>query len=136
MSDPQPVQTLPPPATDDRTLPTIVYVLYLVGVVNGLTAIIGFIIALASRATASPAMETHYRFQIRTFIGALLIGAVGVVLFIIGLPLLLVVIGILFLKAAAGCGALAALYFIARSVVGLVRLSNGEAYPNPEALLL
>ena len=136
MTEAQPVQPLPPPATGDRTLPMIVYVLYLVAILNGLTALVGFIIAMASRATASPMMETHYRFQIRTFVGTLLIGVAGTVIFIIGLPLLLVLIGALFIKLAIGIWGLAGLYFFVRSLVGLVRLSNGEAYPTPDALLL
>lgn len=142
MSDPGPTPppaSIPPPAytpAEDKTLPTVVYVLYLVGLVNGLTALIGFVIALGSRASAPPMLETHYRFQIRTMVATLVMGAIGLVVFVVGLPLLLVLIGILFLKLAMMIWGLAALYLAIRSIVGLVRLSNGEAYPNPESWTL
>ena len=143
MSDPQTTPPLPPaaqapppPLAEDRTLATVVYVLYLVGIVNGLTTLIGFVIALGSRASAPPMLETHYRFQIRTVVATLILGALGLVIFIIGLPLLLVFIGILFIKLALGIWALAGLYLIVRSIVGLIRLSNGEPYPNPDNWVL
>ncbi len=126
----------PTPIAEDRTLATVVYVLYLVGIVNGLTTLIGFVIALGSRASAPPMLETHYRFQIRTVVGTLFLGALGLVIFIIGLPLLLVFIGILFIKLALGIWALAGLYLVVRSIVGLIRLSNGEPYPNPDSWVL
>ena len=40
--------------SEDRTLPTVVYALYLLGLINGLTVIIGVIIAYANRDRASP----------------------------------------------------------------------------------
>ena len=133
---PPPTPAPPPPIAEDRTLATVVYVLYLVGIVNGLTTLIGFVIALGSRASAPPMLETHYRFQIRTVVGTLFLGALGLVIFIIGLPLLLVLIGVLFIKLAFGIWALACLYLVVRSIVGLIRLSNGEPYPNPDSWVL
>ncbi len=142
MSDvgqPPPSAPVPPPPyapPEDKTLATVVYVLYLVALVNGLTALIGFVIAMGSRASAPPLLETHYRFQIRTMIGSLALGAIGLVVFIVGLPLTLVLIGFLFLKLAFLIWGLSALYLAVRSVVGLIRLSNGEAYPNPDSWTL
>ena len=40
--------------TEDKTLPVIVYALYLLGLVNGLTILIGLVIAYASRDSAGP----------------------------------------------------------------------------------
>jgi uncharacterized membrane protein len=64
-------------ASEDRTMPAVVYALYLVGLTHGLTIIIGLILAYASRSAAGPVMQSHYTFQIRTFwlsIGWFLIG--------------------------------------------------------------
>lgn len=139
MSELQPPQPLPPPvgATDERTLPIIVYALYLGGLLTGgLTTLIGLVIALGSRAAASPLAETHYRFQIRTGAVALAFAVFGAVVFLVGLPLLLILVGVLFLKLAFLIWGLTALYVAVRSIVGLVRISNGEAYPTPDSWLL
>ena len=52
---------------EDRTLPAVVYGLYLLGLVNGLTILVGLVIAYMNRDTAGPRMRTHYTFLIRTF---------------------------------------------------------------------
>jgi len=50
----------------------IVYILYLVGIFFGITAIAGLIMAYINKDDAPEWLQTHYRFQIRTFwIGAL-----------------------------------------------------------------
>ena len=49
----------------------LVYILYLVSLLIGITAIVGLIIAYVNRDDAPGWLQTHYRFQIRTFwIGA------------------------------------------------------------------
>jgi uncharacterized membrane protein len=121
---------------EDRTLPTVVYVLYLVGLVNGLTALVGFILALANRASATPLNETHYRFQIRTGFGSVALSILGGVIAIVSIPLMLIGIGFLTIKLAFLCWGLAWLYLVVRSVVGLIRVSNNEPYPTPENWLL
>lgn len=138
-ANPQPPQPVPPPvgATDERTLPIIVYALYLGGLLTGgLTTLIGLVIAMGSRATASPLAETHYRFQIRTGVVALAMAVLALVVFLVGVPLLLILIGILFMKLAFLIWGLAALYVAVRSIVGLVRIGNGEPYPAPDSWLL
>ena len=138
-ANPQPPQPVPPPVgtTDERTLPIIVYALYLGGLLTGgLTTLIGLIIALGSRASATPMAETHYRFQIRTGVVAVVMAVLATVIFLVGLPLLLILIGVLFLKLAFLIWGLAALYVVVRSIVGLVRIGNGEPYPTPDSWLL
>lgn len=50
----------------------IVYVLYLVGILFGLTTLIGVVMAYVNRGDAPEWLKTHYQYQIRTFwIGAL-----------------------------------------------------------------
>jgi len=143
-ASPQPPQPAPPPAstppagaTDERTLPIIVYALYLGGLfTGGLTTLVGLVIAMGSRAAAAPVAETHFRFQIRTGVVALAAAVVGTVVFLIGLPLLLILVGVFFLKTAFLIWGLATLYVTVRSIVGLVRIGNGEAYPTPDNWLL
>ena len=134
---PQPPLALPPPIADDKTLPMVVYGLYLAGLfTGGLTTLIGFIIALASRATATPMLETHYRFQVRTGLAVVAGSALGLVMAIVSVPLMFILIGFLVLKLAFVVWALTGLYLIVRAVVGLMRLSNGEPYPNPDSWTL
>ena len=62
----------------DRGLAFVVYVLYLLGYITGITAIIGVIIAYLQAGSANPLMKSHYTFQIRTFV-------IGLIYFLVGL---------------------------------------------------
>ena len=44
-------------AVEDRTMPAVVYALFLIGIANGLTVLIGLVIALASRGGAGARMH-------------------------------------------------------------------------------
>ena len=122
--------------TDSRTLPAVVYGLYLVGLTHGLTILIGLVIAYANRSTASPKMETHYTFMIRTFwlsIGWFMIGAVMIA---VGVPLSFVLIGIpLVVLGGAICAAIW-IWFAVRCVLGVIHLARDEPYPRPYAWLV
>ena len=85
---------------------------------------------------AGPRMRTHYDFQIRTFwIGlaiflslGLLIGISAVLsLVLIGIPFLML---FLFLWGAVG------VWFAVRCIVGLVYISQDQAYPRPNTWLI
>ncbi len=95
---------------------TIIYVLYLVGLVIAVTHLIGVIVAYVYRNDGPDWVRTHYRFQIRTF-------WIGLLYAVIGFVMLHLLIGglILFLTL---------IWFIVRCVKGLRRLSRGEAYDN------
>ena len=56
-------ETAPATADQDRELPAMLaYGLYLVGIVNGITMLIGFIVALVRRdAARGTVYESHYR---------------------------------------------------------------------------
>jgi uncharacterized membrane protein len=105
-----------PVARDDT--PMIVYVLYLAGFFNGITSVVGVIMAYVNKDGATPWAQTHYRFQIRTFWIGLLYGFVSVIcLFIlIGIPMLIFV----------------AVWLIIRCAKGIKASSNGEPLPNVE----
>ncbi len=128
----------PPPARavhEDRVLPAICYVLYLVGLSHGLTIIIGAIIAYVARDGAGPVARSHYDFLIRTFwpalIGVLLVFLIGTV----GLVLSLVLIGIPILMGAAFLFCALWVWFLVRCIVGVVYLARGEAHPRPDTPL-
>lgn len=125
--------------TEDKTIPAICYALYLLAFTNGLTAIIGLIIAYTQRDAAGPDMRTHYTFLIRTFwIGLLLAivcGVVGGVVFGVGAVLSIILIGFPIMGLAFLIWAAAAVWFGIRCIVGLVYLSRGEPYPRPYAVL-
>ena len=122
--------------TEDRVLPAVVYGLYLLGLVNGLTILVGLVVAYINLDKAGPRMRTHYDFQIRTFwIGlaiflslGLLIGISAVLsLVLIGIPFLML---FLFLWGAVG------VWFAVRCIVGLVYVSQDQAYPRPNTWLI
>ena len=120
---------------EDHTLPTVVYALYLLGLINGLTVLIGLIIAYANRDRAGPAMESHYTFQIRTFWIAIAWWVIAGILFLWGIPLSFIVIGVPLLVAGGLIVAMTHIWFALRCILGLIYVSRGEAYPRPRAWL-
>jgi len=105
--------------TGANQTPSLIYVLYLAGLVTGFTPIIGVVMAYVSGKEASPALQSHYRYQIRTFWIALVAGLISFVL-------MFVLIGFL-------TGLAAAIWFIIRCAKGLARLNEGQAIEDPES---
>jgi len=95
----------------------LVYILYLVSVVLGLTSIIGVIMAYVNRGTAPEWLKSHYQFQIRTFWIGMLYG-------IIGILLLAVVVGFLVLLFVL-------VWYIVRCIKGMNALDEGKPVANP-----
>lgn len=122
--------------TEDRTLPVIVYGLYLLGLVNGLTILIGLIIAYAARDNAGPAMRSHYTFQIYTFWIGLIASVAVAAVALVGAVLSMILIGIPILLLAGLLGCAIGLWFAIRCIVGLVKVSRGDAYPRPTNLVI
>jgi uncharacterized membrane protein len=123
-------------AAEDRTMPTVVYVLYLLGLATGFTALIGLIIAYSQQGSASSRMRTHYSFLIRTFwIGLVWMIACGLLMGV-GIPLSFILIGIPLLILAKFMFAVGYVWFALRCVVGVIYLARDEPYPRPYALLL
>jgi len=100
----------------------VIYILYLVGFVVGITAIVGLVMAYMNRGKAEAWIETHYTWAIRTFWIALLGSLIA------GL-LMIVAIGFLLLLAVA-------IWVIVRIVIGLQAVSRGEPIKNPESWML
>ena len=105
----------------DRQKPTIIYALYLASLVFGVTSLIGVIVAYVSRDEASPGLQSHYQFLIRTFWISILFG-------LISLALVFALIGFL-------TGLLTAVWFIMRCVKGLTWLGKDQAVPAPASWL-
>lgn len=123
-------------AAEDRGVATLVYALYLFGLVNGLTILVGLLVSYLNRSGAGPALKSHYVYQARTvWIAAfwLLIGG-GLILAALsmsqgGIGASLMLMGWL----VCGC---VWLWFAARNVLGLLYLLRREAYPRPRSWLI
>ena len=106
--------------TTEGTARTI-YILYLVGIIFVVTAIIGVVIAYIYRGDAPIWLKSHYQFQIRTF-------WIGVLYALIGIMLILPIFGgINFLV----CCLLWAVWIIIRCVKGIKSLDQKDTHPNP-----
>lgn len=107
------------------TVTLAVYILYLLSAILGLTSIIGVIIAYAFRPDASTWLQTHYTYAIRTF-------WIGMTLFILSIAFTLfdgpseltITFGILTL-----------IWWLTRSITGVITLRNGAPIKNPQTWL-
>jgi len=123
-------------ATEDRTMPMVVYALYFGGfLTGGLTAIVGLIIAYAQQASAGPVSHSHYTFLIRTFWLGLAWSIAWALVFAISIPFSVILIGIPFLLLAKLMLALGAVWYAVRLILGVVHLSSDRPYPRPYAVL-
>lgn len=126
-------------ASDERTLPIVVYALYLFGLIAGITVLIGVIIAYANRGRTSPMADSHYIFQIRTFWTGVLLwfvaGLCGMWGWIWGSIPFIGFVGVPFVMLSLSIVFLTHLWFAVRCILGLVHVSRGDAYPRPRAWL-
>lgn len=117
-SQPQP-QPLPPPAVSDTTVAFLVYLLYFLSYFTGITAVAGVIIAHVQIDTADPMLQTHYRFQIRTF-------WIGLFYFVVGVVLAAAMVGIVILFFWF-------IWSLVRNIRGVLALNEKRPIPNPES---
>lgn len=125
-----------PRAEEDKILPAMVYGLYLLGFTNGLTFIIGLIVAYVNRDAAGPINESHYTFAIRSFWLSIAWFLIGGALILFGIPMLIVLVGLPMIIAGGLIMGAVSLWFVARCVMGIYYLARGEAYPRPRAWLI
>jgi len=116
MSD-QEVSTLQ--STADPGSAKIIYILYLVAIVVGITGLIGVIMAYVNKNEAPDWLQSHYRYQIRTFWIGLLFNLIGVLTMMIMIGWLIILFTLVWL--------------IIRCVKGMKSLEKGEPVPNPES---
>jgi uncharacterized membrane protein len=99
-----------------------IYILYLVGFVVGITALVGLVMAYLNRGKSEPWVETHYTWAIRTFWIALLGAFISAILMIVA-------IGVILMFAVA-------VWVVVRVVIGLQAVSKGEPIKNPQSWML
>ena len=105
------------PPVSNTTLATIVYILYFASYFTGFTALAGAIVAHVQVAAASPLVQSHYRFQIRTF-------WIGLIYLIVGGILSYILIGFLIL-------AWWFVWSLIRNIKGILALNEGRPIANP-----
>jgi len=110
-----------PPAVSDAQLTLAVYILYIVGYFNAITALVGVIIAYVQVDKADDMLRTHYRFQIRTF-------WIGLLYLVIGALSVLVIVGIFILLWWF-------VWTLVRCVKGLLALNEGRPIADPNSWL-
>ena len=103
----------------ERGLAFAVYVLYLLGYITGITAIIGVVIAYIQADSANAPVKSHYTFQIRTFV-------IGLIYFLVGLLLLYLAVGALIILWAL-------VWSLVRNVKGLLALNRNDPIANPKS---
>jgi len=109
-----------PPLSPDppsRFVPTAIYLCYLASFLAGITGVIGVLLAYLSRGSSPPWLETHFRYQIRTF-------WIGLLYTLVGALTLWVLVGWLVFLASA-------VWLILRCAKGLSWLDRGEPVPDP-----
>jgi len=98
-----------------------IYILYLVGLVVGVTSIIGVIMAYVNRSDAPAWVQSHYQLQIRTF-------WIGVLYGVISFLTTFIIIGFFL-------GLFTLIWWIVRCARGLKAASVGASYQNPTTWL-
>ena len=121
MSDLQTANVPTSNSAADAKNANIIYILYLVAFVVGITALIGVIMAYVNRQGAPEWVQSHYRYQIRTFWIGLLYGTIGVItsFVVIGFAVLLFL----------------AVWYIVRCVKGMQQLHGSTPVANPATWL-
>lgn len=96
----------------------VIYILYLAGLVIGISGIVGIVMAYVNRGKSEPWVETHYTWLIRTF-------WIGILFSLVSVVLMFVLIGFVLIFATA-------VWFIARCIIGLQALGRNEPIKNPQ----
>lgn len=130
MTDNHPQGTPPPPPPArptgwfDPGIPNVqlIYVLYLVSFVVGITGFVAIILAYINRGKSEVWIETHYTWAIRTFWIGLLYGFISFILMFIGIGFILMFV--------------VAIWVVVRCVVGLQAASRNEPIKNPQSWIL
>ena len=100
----------------------VIYILYLVSFVIGISGIVGIVLAHLNRGKSEAWLESHYTWAIRTF----WLGLLGA---FVSMVLMMVLVGMLTML-------LVALWIVIRTIVGLQKLGRNEPIDNPQSWLL
>jgi len=120
MTDPQ-VEILPQSGGEpsEARIANLIYILYLASLVFGITGLIGVVMAYVNKGDGPGWVDSHYRFQIRTFWVGLLIGVVGGLMSLIAIGWFVLLFGLI--------------WIIVRCAKGMKYLARGQAHPDPGA---
>ena len=99
----------------DRTLALVAYALHLFGAIAAIPSIVGLVINYVKRDGYDELFDSHHAWMIRSFWWAILWCVLGLVTFLIGVGVVILV--------------LAWLWYVYRHVRGLIALLNGEPLP-------
>jgi uncharacterized membrane protein len=102
----------------EATTANTVYILYLVGLLVPVTPLVGVIMAYVNRGDAPDWVQSHYRFQIRTF-------WIGVLYSVIGIITVFIIVGFFWL-----CFVL--VWWVVRCVKGMQAVAAGAPYERVE----
>jgi len=105
--------------TESTAIARVIYILLIISTIIGITAIIALIMAYVNNDDADDWLQTHYRFQIRTF-------WIGILYIFIGALLSQVIIGYLIILFAF-------FWLIIRCAKGLKQLENQQPVKNLES---
>jgi len=121
MNEPQMASVTSPGSAAETRNASLVYILYLVSFVIGITCLIGVVMAYVNKGSAPEWLQSHYRYQIRTFWIGLLYGAIGAIttMAFVGFAVLVFV----------------AVWFIVRCVKGLKNVQAGQPVAKPDTWL-
>jgi uncharacterized membrane protein len=100
----------------------LIYVLYIVSFVIGITALVGIVLAYINRGKSESWIETHYTWAVRTFWIGILYSIISVLLMVVGVGFLLIIA--------------TAIWVVVRCVFGLQAVSRGEPMKNPQSWLI
>lgn len=101
----------------------LIYILYLVSALVGVTALVGLVMAYLNRGQASGTWaESHYTYQIRTFWIGLLYALISALLMLVGIGFLLIIA--------------VAIWAIVRCIRGLQWAAAGNAVPDPQTWIV
>ena len=107
------------PVVSNTGLAFIVYLLYFTGYFNGITTIIGVIIAHVQADSADPVARSHFRFQTRTF-------WIGLLYIVVGAALFVAVVGIFVLIWWF-------VWSLVRNIKGILALNEGRPIADPDS---
>jgi len=105
--------------TDTVSTAKVIYILLIVGTIVGITGIIGLIMAYVMKDGAAGWLQTHYRFQIRTY-------WIGLLYVLLGVFTLTVTLGYFILLYAF-------VWMIVRCTKGLKQLEDKQPVNNLES---
>ncbi len=101
----------------ERGNANLIYILYLVAIAVGLTAVVGVVMAYMAKEEAPDWLKSHYNNQINIFWK-------GLLYMVVSSLLMMVLIGFVLILVAF-------VWYIVRVVKGMQALSKGEPIPNP-----